>query len=201
MATIDRLAHEIRFTIVYDGPGLAGGTTNIRHFHAHQPEPLRGQLVYRSTETECTLSYSFVPATLKPVDDLTVRLTLFTSRGSVFHAESRKDVLRGADGVIFVADSQEMRHEANLESFETLVGQLGEVGVNIDELPLTFQYNKRDLGEILSIEQIDRDLNPRRRPSFASVAYRGTGVDETLNECVHQVIARQGGPYRGSARS
>jgi mutual gliding-motility protein MglA len=184
MSFINYSAREINFKIVYYGPGLCGKTTNLEHIC---------KMVSLATETERTLFFDFLPLDLGEIRGFKTRFHLYTVPGQVFYDASRKLILRGVDGVCFVADSQEARMDANLESLENLRLNLEEQGFNLDELPYVIQYNKRDMPEVLTIEDLDLALNPTKVPGFEAVAIKGPGVFETLKGLARQVIQKQRG--------
>jgi signal recognition particle receptor subunit beta len=193
MSFINYSAREINFKIVYYGPGLCGKTTNLEHIYKVSKPEAKGKMVSLATETERTLFFDFLPLDLGEIRGFKTRFHLYTVPGQVFYDASRKLILRGVDGVCFVADSQEARMDANLESLENLRLNLEEQGFNLDELPYVIQYNKRDMPEVLSLEELDTNLNPTKVPAFEAVAIKGPGVFETLKGLARQVIQKQRG--------
>jgi signal recognition particle receptor subunit beta len=193
MSFINYSAREINFKIVYYGPGLCGKTTNLEHIYKVSKPEAKGKMVSLATETERTLFFDFLPLDLGEIRGFKTRFHLYTVPGQVFYDASRKLILRGVDGVCFVADSQEARMDANLESLENLRLNLEEQGFNLDELPYVVQYNKRDMPEVLTIEELDISLNPTKVPAFEAVAIKGPGVFETLKGLARQVIQKQRG--------
>jgi signal recognition particle receptor subunit beta len=193
MSFINYSAREINFKIVYYGPGLCGKTTNLEHIYKVSKPEAKGKMVSLATETERTLFFDFLPLDLGEIRGFKTRFHLYTVPGQVFYDASRKLILRGVDGVCFVADSQEARMDANLESLENLRLNLEEQGFNLDELPYVIQYNKRDMPEVLSLEELDVNLNPTKVPAFEAVAIKGPGVFETLKGLARQVIQKQRG--------
>jgi signal recognition particle receptor subunit beta len=180
MALVNHTTREINAKIVYYGPGLCGKTTNI-HLIYHRIAPgMRGKLISLSTETDRTLFFDFLPVELGTVMNYKVRFHLYTVPGQVFYNATRKLVLKGADGVIFVADSQRAMLDANLESIANLRDNFAEQGVNLEEFPMVMQYNKRDLPDTLSIEELNAALNPRNVPFYEAVATSGQGVLKTF---------------------
>jgi mutual gliding-motility protein MglA len=180
MALVNHTTREINAKIVYYGPGLCGKTTNI-HLIYHRIAPnQRGKLISLATETDRTLFFDFLPVELGTIKNYKVRFHLYTVPGQVFYNATRKLVLKGADGVIFVADSQRAMLEANLESLANLRDNFTEQGVNIVEFPMVIQYNKRDLPDILTIEDLNASLNPRYVPFYQAVATTGEGVLKTF---------------------
>ncbi|MFW6051034.1 MAG: GTP-binding protein [Myxococcota bacterium] len=188
MAQVNPLTRELLIKLVYYGPGLGGKTTSLQRIHSSSPPETRGQIVSLATPVDRTLYFDFLPLRLPPVRDLHVRLQLFTVPGQVYFNATRKLVLTGADGVVFVADSQRERHDANLESLENLQENLAEQGRPIEDMPLVLQYNKRDLPNVLGIEELDRSLNPRGAPSFGTCATEGQGVLDALDKLVQMVL-------------
>src|SRR5690349_11832053 len=193
MTFINYAAREINCKIVYYGPGLCGKTTNLQWIYDKTNPQAKGKLISLATETDRTLFFDFLPLDLGEIRGFKTRFHLYTVPGQVFYDASRKLILRGVDGVCFVADSQEARMDANLESLENLRLNLEEQGFNLDELPYVIQYNKRDMPEVLSLEELDRGLNPTNVPAFEAVAIKGPGVFETLKGLARQVIQKQRG--------
>ena len=193
MSFINYSAREINFKVVYYGPGLCGKTTNLEWIYKVSKPESKGKMVSLATETERTLFFDFLPLDLGEIRGFKTRFHLYTVPGQVFYDASRKLILRGVDGVCFVADSQEARMDANLESLENLRLNLEEQGFNLDELPYVVQYNKRDMPEVLSLEELSSNLNPTQVPEFEAVAIKGTGVFETLKGLARQVIKKQRG--------
>ena len=176
MSTVNPLAREISAKIVYYGPGLSGKTTSLRQIHASVRPEARGQLISLSTEGDRTLFFDFLPLQIQQVHGLTLRLQLYTVPGQVFYDATRKLVLNGADGVVFVADSQPAASDSNAESMSNLETNLGELGIELRHFPLVLQYNKRDLAGVLPVEELHRQLNPLGAPEFETVASRGEGL-------------------------
>ncbi len=180
MALVNHTTREINAKIVYYGPGLCGKTTNI-HFIFHRISPTqRGKLISLATETDRTLFFDFLPVELGSVKGYKVRFHLYTVPGQVFYNATRKLVLKGADGVIFVADSQRTMVDANLESLANLKDNFADMGVDLDDFPVVLQYNKRDLPDILSAQELNAALNPRKVPFYEAVAMNGDGVLRTF---------------------
>jgi signal recognition particle receptor subunit beta len=180
MALVNHTTREINAKIVYYGPGLCGKTTNI-HLIYHRIAPnQRGKLISLATETDRTLFFDFLPVELGTIKNYKVRFHLYTVPGQVFYNATRKLVLKGADGVIFVSDSQRAMLDANLESLANLRDNFAEQGVNIAEFPMVIQYNKRDLPDILSVDELNAALNPRSVPYYEAVATTGDGVLKTF---------------------
>ncbi len=167
--------------IVYYGPGLCGKTTNLHHIYGRTAPDSRGEMVSLETETDRTLFFDLLPLDVGVISGFKTRVQLYTVPGQVFYNTTRKLVLKGVDGIVFVADSQRAMKEANLESFANLKTNLAEIGVTLDELPLALQYNKRDLANILTVEELDEALNrDKTHESYEASAIHGQGVFETL---------------------
>ena len=188
MSFINYSAREINCKIVYYGPGLCGKTTNLLYIYKKTNPESKGKMISLATETERTLFFDFLPLALGNIKGFKVRFHLYTVPGQVFYDASRKLILRGVDGVVFVADSQIERMEANIESMDNLRRNLKEQGFNLDTIPFTVQYNKRDLPNVVPVEEMNRVLNPRHVPHFEAVAPNGKGVFETLKEIAKLVI-------------
>src|SRR5579863_4750315 len=188
MSFINYSAREINCKIVYYGPGLCGKTTNLLYIYKKTNPESKGKMISLATETERTLFFDFLPLSLGNIKGFKVRFHLYTVPGQVFYDASRKLILRGVDGVVFVADSQIERMEANIESMENLRKNLKEQGFNLDTMPFTIQYNKRDLSNVVPVEEMNRVLNTRNLPCYEAVAPNGKGVFETLKEIAKLVI-------------
>lgn len=188
MSFINYSAREINCKLVYYGPGLGGKTTNLQHIYRRVDPSAKGKLISLATETERTLFFDFMPLHLGEIRGFKVRLHLYTVPGQVFYDASRKLILKGADGVIFVADSQLERMESNIESLQNLEQNLGEQGLVLEKMPFVLQYNKRDLPNVVSIEDLQRALNTRNVPWFGAVASTGDGVFETLKAIAKLVL-------------
>jgi len=185
---INYSSREINCKIVYYGPGLCGKTTNLQFIYRKTSPQQKGKLISLATETERTLFFDFLPLALGDIKGFKVRFHLYTVPGQVFYAASRKLILKGVDGVVFVADSQIERTDANIESLEDLKINLADQGYELDRLPYTIQYNKRDLPNIVPVAELDRLLNPTKVPWFECVATQGMGVFETLKNIGKQVL-------------
>ncbi|NOZ25718.1 MAG: GTPase domain-containing protein [Nitrospirae bacterium] len=188
MSFINYSSREINCKIVYYGPGLCGKTTNLQFIYKKTSPKQKGKLISLATETERTLFFDFLPLALGDIKGFKVRFHLYTVPGQVFYAASRKLILKGVDGVVFVADSQIERTDANIESLEDLKINLADQGYELDRLPYTIQYNKRDLPNIVPVAELDRLLNPTGVPWFECVATQGMGVFETLKNIGKQVL-------------
>lgn len=180
MSFINYMAREINCKIVYYGPGLCGKTTNLQLIYERTNPDAKGKMISLATETERTLFFDFLPLSLGEIRGFKTRFHLYTVPGQVFYDASRKLILKGVDGVIFVADSQFERLEANQESMDNLRENLAEQGYDLDQLPFVIQYNKRDLPNVVDLEELRAELNPRGVPDFEANARDGQGVFETL---------------------
>jgi signal recognition particle receptor subunit beta len=185
---INYSSREINCKIVYYGPGLCGKTTNLQYVYKRTNPDQKGKLISLATETERTLFFDFLPLALGDIKGFKVRFHLYTVPGQVFYAASRKLILKGVDGVVFVADSQIERMEANIESLDDLRINLAEQGYDLDKLPFTIQYNKRDLPNVAPLDNMDKLLNPRKISYYEAVAVTGAGVFETLKSVAKQVL-------------
>jgi signal recognition particle receptor subunit beta len=190
MPFINFATKEINCKIVYYGPGLSGKTTNIKWIYNHIKPENRGEMITLATETERTLFFDFVPIEVSNVKGFKVRFHLYTTPGQIIYQASRKLILKGVDGVVSVADSQEERHDANLDTLDDMIENLKEYEIEVEELPLVFQYNKRDLPNVLPVEVLKRELNRWNRPDFEAVATKGIGVLETFKEITRQVLKK-----------
>jgi len=181
---------EITCKIVYYGPGLCGKTTNLQYIYAKTSPEARGNMIALATETDRTLFFDFLPLGLGEIRGFKTRFHLYSVPGQVFYDASRKLILRGVDGVVFVADSLRDRLDANLESMENLRVNLAEHGYDLDTIPLVIQYNKRDLPNAMPVEELSRLLNTRKVPEFPAVAVKGEGVFETLKAIAKLVLQK-----------
>jgi hypothetical protein len=188
MSFINYPAREINCKIVYYGPGLCGKTTNLQWIYKKTNPDAKGKMISLATETERTLFFDFLPLSLGEIRGFKTRFHLYTVPGQVFYDASRKLILKGVDGVVFVADSQIERMEANIESIENLKGNLIEQGYSLDAIPYVVQYNKRDLPNAAPVTEMKKLLNPNGVPDFDSVATEGTGVFETLKAVAKLVL-------------
>jgi len=190
MAFINHLSKEINCKVVYYGPGLCGKTTNLQYIFEKTAPQAKGKMISLATETERTLFFDFLPLDLGKVKDFKVRFHLYTVPGQVFYDASRKLILKGADAVIFVADSQPERLEANQESVDNLRSHLGEYGVSTDQIPYVVQYNKRDLPNVMTLEELRAAINPAGYPEFEASARSGPGVFDTLKGAAKLVLGK-----------
>lgn len=188
MSFINYASREINCKIVYYGPGLCGKTTNLQYIYNKTAEESKGKMISLATETERTLFFDFLPLALGEIRGFKTRFHLYTVPGQVFYDASRKLILKGVDGVVFVADSQEERLDANIESLENLKDNLDEQGFDIEKIPFVIQFNKRDLPNVSSVEELSNLLNERNVPEFEACAMTGEGVFETLKGVAKQVL-------------
>ncbi len=188
MSFINYAAREINCKLVYYGPGLCGKTTNLQHIYKKVDPGAKGKLISLATETERTLFFDFLPLELGTIRGFKTRFHLYTVPGQIFYEASRKLILKGADGVVFVADSQLERMEANIQSLADMRQHLGDQGIDPDKISLVIQYNKRDLPNAIPIDELQKALNPRNLPWFEAVAPQGTGVFETLKAIAKLVM-------------
>ncbi len=190
MVSINYSAREVCCKIVYYGPGLSGKTTNLQYVHSKVPGNTRGDLISLATEADRTLYFDFLPINIGTINGFAAKFQLYTVPGQVYYNATRKLVLRGVDGIVFVADSQSDKMDENIESLANLEENLSEYGYNINEIPLVMQFNKRDLPNILSMEELNARLNPRGLPSFEAAAPSGKGVFDTLKLIIKMVLDR-----------
>jgi len=195
MSFINYMAREINCKLVYYGPGLCGKTTNLQYIYERTNPEAKGKMISLATETERTLFFDFLPLSLGEIRGFKTRFHLYTVPGQVFYDASRKLILKGVDGVIFVADSQLERLEANQESVDNLRTNLAEQGYSLEKIPYVVQYNKRDLPNVVPVEELRDLINPMRVPEFESVARTGVGVFDTLKAVSKAVLIelRRGG--------
>ena len=192
MPLVNFTAREITCKLVYCGPGRCGKTTNLQYVHGRVPFNRRGEMVSLATHGDRTLFFDFLPLDLGTISGFATRMQLYTVPGQVYYAATRRLVLQGADGVVFVADSQARRFDENLESLQDLQDNLLDQGIDVRSFPLVFQYNKQDLPAelILTPAALDDALNFRSVPSFPADALRGGGVFETLRSLSARVLER-----------
>ncbi len=187
---INHTSKQVTAKIVYYGTGLGGKTTNLQYIYSVTNPRTRGELVCMETEIERTLFFDLLPINVGLVKGYETKFQLYTVPGQVFYDSTRKLVLKGADGIVFVADSQELMEQANRESFDNLAENLEFYNHHIEEIPLVFQFNKRDLKNISSLEKLNGNLNALDRPYFEAVARSGRGVIETLREISSMTLVR-----------
>ena len=188
MSFINYLSREINCKIVYYGPGLCGKTTNLQYIYNKTNPDAKGKMISLATETERTLFFDFLPIALGEIRGFKTRFHLYTVPGQVFYDASRKLILKGVDGVVFVADSQIERTEANLESMDNLRLNLSEQAMALEKLPFVVQYNKRDLPNAAPVAELRELLNPGKVPDFEATAHTGAGVFETLKAVARGVL-------------
>jgi signal recognition particle receptor subunit beta len=188
MSFINYMAREINCKLVYYGPGLCGKTTNLQYIYERTNPEHKGKMISLATETERTLFFDFLPLSLGEIRGFKTRFHLYTVPGQVFYDASRKLILKGVDGVIFVADSQVERMEANEESLENLHTNLAEQGYALERLPFVMQYNKRDLPNVAATDELKQMLNKSSVPDFEAVARTGIGVFDTLKAIAKLVL-------------
>jgi len=188
MTFINYAAKEINCKIVYYGPGLGGKTTNLQYIYNKTAPDRKGKMISLATEADRTLFFDFLPLDLGSIRGFTTRFHLYTVPGQVFYDASRKLILKGVDGVIFVADSQRERMEANVESIRNLEANLREHGFDLKHVPAALQFNKRDLPNAMPVDEMYRMLNYKREPTFEAVAPQGVGVFDTLKAVAKQIL-------------
>ena len=180
MSLVNYSTREITCKIVYYGQGRSGKTTNLQYIHTYVPDDKKGPMVSLATETDRTLFFDFLPLDLGSISGFKTRIQLYTVPGQVYYNATRKLVLRGADGVVFVADSQREQLNENIESLRNLTENLLDENINVRDFPMVLQYNKRDLPGVVPVEEMDDALNYRNLPSFPAATINGEGVFETL---------------------
>jgi signal recognition particle receptor subunit beta len=190
---------ELTGKIVYYGPALSGKTTNLEHIYSKTPSDTRGKMVSMKTKAERTLFFDLLPINRGTIGDFKVRFLLYTVPGQVYYNATRKLVLKGADAIVFVADSQRSQLAANIDSLRNLRTNLLEYGMCLDDLPWVITYNKRDMPDAMSIEELERELNPYGVPSFPSVATTGEGVFETFEKISDMLMERLESQLRGDS--
>lgn len=190
MALINYATREINVKIVYYGPGLGGKTTNLRWIYGKLDQNAKGKMITLATEMDRTLFFDFLPVDLGRVRGFQTRFHLYTVPGQVFYNASRRIILRGADGIVFVADSQRERRGDNADSLDNLKENLATFNLRPSDSPYVMQYNKRDLPNLMTVAEMEGLLNPERVPYFESVATQGIGIFETLKEIAKMVIRK-----------
>lgn len=188
MSMINYASREINCKIVYYGTGLGGKTTNLEYIYSRVNPDTKGKMISLATETDRTLFFDFLPIDLGEVKGFKTRFHLYTVPGQVYYNASRKLILKGVDGVVFVADSQRERTEANIEAMHNLYENLDSYGYDLTKIPFALQYNKRDLANAMEVEDLRSQLNPMKVPDFEGVAIEGKGVFETLSAVSKMVI-------------
>ena len=187
MSMINYASREINCKIVYYGTGLGGKTTNLEYIYSRVNPDTKGKMISLATESERTLFFDFLPIDLGEVRGFKTRFHLYTVPGQVYYNASRRLILKGVDGLVFVADSQASRAEANIESMHNLYENLETYGYDLDSIPFAIQYNKRDMPNILAVEELRAQINPMGVPDFEGTAIEGKGVFETLS-CVSKLV-------------
>ncbi len=190
MPFINYAHREITCKLVYYGPGLGGKTTNLQWIYEKTNPEAKGKMVSLATEAERTLFFDLLPLSLGQIRGFKIRFQLYTVPGQIFYDASRRLIVKGADGVVFVADSQRARHDANIESLKNLAENLRENGIDFQSIPYVLQLNKRDLPTAMPREELEAALRFRGEPVFEAVAPQGIGVFETLKSLVKQALAR-----------
>ncbi len=197
MVLFNYSTRELTAKIVYYGPGLCGKTTNLQFVYSSLPDSVKkGKMLSLATKTDRTLFFDFLPIELGTIRGMHTRVQLYTVPGQVFYNSTRKLVLKGADGVVFVADSQAKMLEANIESYRNLDENLREMGIRIEEIPLVMQFNKRDLPNLASIEEMNTRINRHNAPFYEAVAMTGIGVEDTLKAVTKLVLNNLSSKYR-----
>jgi signal recognition particle receptor subunit beta len=189
MSMINYASREINCKIVYYGTGLGGKTTNLEYIYSRVNPETKGKMISLATETERTLFFDFLPIDLGEIRGFKTRFHLYTVPGQVYYNASRRLILKGVDGIVFVADSQDTRAEANIESMHNLYENLETLGYDPANLPFAIQYNKRDLSDIVPVEDLRAQINPMGVPDFEGIAIEGKGVFETLS-CVSKLVVQ-----------
>jgi len=189
MSMINYASREINCKIVYYGTGLGGKTTNLEYIYSRVNPETKGKMISLATESERTLFFDFLPIDLGEVRGFKTRFHLYTVPGQVYYNASRRLILKGVDGIVFVADSQGSRAEANIESMHNLYENLETYGYDLEAIPFAIQYNKRDMENILPMEELRAQINPMGVPDFEATAIEGKGVFETLS-CVSKLVVQ-----------
>jgi len=197
MVLFNAATKELTAKIVYYGPGLCGKTTNLQHVYDSLPQDGRGKMLSLATQTDRTLFFDFLPIELGTIRGMKTRIQLYTVPGQVFYDATRKLVLRGADAVVFVADSQAPALESNKESFQNLIDNLREQGAELEKMPHVLQWNKRDTPNALPTDVLNREINRFGCPTFEACAMRGEGVRETLTGVARLVLKHLAEKYGG----
>lgn len=190
MSSINFATREISCKVVYYGPGLSGKTTNLQVIHQKMPQDKRTDMVSLATEGDRTLFFDFLPLNLGDIKGFKTRFQLYTVPGQVYYNSTRKLVLRGVDGIVFVADSQRSREAENKESLQNLRQNLQDYGIDLDDMPFVLQYNKRDMDNVFTLDELNAQLNPRNVPFFPATAHNGKGVVTTLKTIAMLVIEK-----------
>lgn len=189
MPYFDPKTKEIQLKIVYYGAGLSGKTTNVQQVHNIMPAPTRSELVSLATEQDRTLYFDFMAFDAGQINGNNIRISLFTVPGQQPYNRTRREVLKGVDGVVFVADSSNAKWAANIDSLNNMVDNLANYKIDVKHFPLVIQYNKRDLSDAMPVEKMENDLNTLKVPSFECIALEGKGVIGTLKALVSKVVS------------
>ncbi len=192
MSMINYASREINCKLVYYGPGLGGKTTNLEYVYGKVSPETRGKLISLATEQERTLFFDFLPVDLGAIRGFKTRFHLYTVPGQVYYNASRRLILKGVDGIVFVADSQAERMDANIAAMENLYENLSEYGYDAQQIPIVLQWNKRDLPSAVPVQELSAQLNPGNLPEFEAVAVRGEGVFDTLRAVSKLVLKSLG---------
>src|SRR4026209_327126 len=195
MVLFNYATRELTAKVVFYGPGLCGKTTNLDYIHKTLPEKSRGKMLSLATQTDRTLFFDFLPLDLGSIKGMKTRVQLYTVPGQVFYDATRKLVLKGADGIVFVADSQKEMMQSNLDSWENLKQNLIENNLDINNIPLVIQYNKRDLPNVLPVKDLNKRFNVLKVPFFEAIALTGMGVQETFKGIAKVVMAQLSKKY------
>ncbi|RME23435.1 MAG: hypothetical protein D6800_09865, partial [Candidatus Zixiibacteriota bacterium] len=201
MVSINYSAREVCCKIVYYGPGLSGKTTNLQYVHEKVPNNTRGKLISLATEADRTLYFDFLPINIGTINGFQAKFQLYTVPGQVYYNATRKLVLRGVDGIVFVADSQPDKMDENIESLTNLEENLREYGYDPASIPMVIQYNKRDLPGVLPVAELNQRLNPAGRPYFEASATIGNGVFDTLKMIIKLVLDKAKSSNAGASAS
>lgn len=200
MALINYAKREIICKIVYYGPGRSGKTTNLQYIYSRLPDERKTNMISLATEMDRTLFFDFLPLNLGKIGQYTIKYQLYTVPGQVYYDSTRKLVLQGADGVVFVADSQQSRFEDNVENIENMNENLKKNDLSIDEIPVVLQFNKRDVVDLTSIDNLSKALNLRNWDQIEAIAISGIGVIETLKLISNKVLSSIKGKYSKKVR-
>ncbi len=190
MAFINTKTKEVQVKLVFVGPGRGGKTTNLEYIFSRIRHRIESDMVSIKTQGDRTLFFDFLPLELGEVKGFKTRFHLYTVPGQVYYNASRKLILRGVDGIVFVADSSEARFDANIDALYNLHDNLKEYDLNLEEIPFVMQWNKRDMPDALSVEELNKELNPEGYENFEAIAVKGDGVFDTL-KCVAKQVLRQ----------
>lgn len=190
MALLNIHTREIACKIVYYGTGLGGKTTNLKYIYSQLSPVTRTEMISLATETERTLFFDYMGLDLGQVQGFKTKFSLYTVPGQVEYNSSRKLLLNGVDGIIFVADSERIRQRENIDSIKNMKENMLSVGIMPESIPIVLQYNKRDLAQVMSLDELENDLNPNNVPSFEAVASDGLGVFATLRQISKLVLNR-----------